>query len=60
MYNLAGQRIRLLRNAWTEAGAHEARWDGRTDSGTDAGSGVYCLLLRTPELTQSARLVLIR
>ena len=60
IYNLAGQRVRLLRDAWTEAGAHEARWDGRTDSETDAGSGVYLMLFRTPELTQSARLVLIR
>ena len=60
VYNLAGQRIRLLRDAWTEAGRHEARWDGRTDSGANAGSGVYLLLFRTPDLTQSARLVLIR
>ena len=60
VYNLAGQRIRLLRDAWTEAGSHRARWDGRTDSGAEAGSGVYCVLLQAPELTQSARLVLIR
>ena len=60
VYNLAGQRVRLLHDAWTAAGAHETRWDGRTDSGTDAGSGVYLMLFRTPETTQSARLVLIR
>lgn len=60
VYNLAGQRIRLLRDGWMEAGLHEAHWDGRTDSGTDAGSGVYCVLLQAPMFTQSARLVLIR
>ena len=60
VYNLAGQRVRLLSDAWSEAGSHEAHWDGRTDSGTDAGSGIYCVLLQTRTLTQSARLVLIR
>ena len=60
IYNLAGQRVRLLRDAWTEAGRHEARWDSRTDSGANAGSGVYWILFRAPDLTQSARLVLIR
>ena len=60
VYNLAGQRVRLLSDGWTEAGSHEAHWDGRTDSGTDAGSGIYCVLLKTRTLTQSARLVLIR
>ena len=60
VYNLAGQRVRLLRDGWAEAGSHEAHWDGRTDSGTDAGSGIYCVLLKTRTLTQSARLVLIR
>lgn len=60
VYNLAGQRVRLLHDAWVEAGSHESHWDGRTDSGRDAGSGVYCVLLQAPTFTQSARLVLIR
>ncbi len=60
VYNLAGQRIHLLRDAWMEAGPHETRWDGRTDSGTDAGSGIYLVFLQAPDLTRSARLVLIR
>lgn len=60
VFNLMGQQIRVLHDGWTEAGAHQAHWDGRTDTGADAASGIYWALLRAEELAQSTRLVLIR
>ena len=60
VFNLMGQQVRVLHDGWTEAGAHQAHWDGRTDTGTEAASGLYWALLRTGELAQSTRLVLIR
>ena len=60
LFNLMGQQVRVLHDGWTEAGEHQANWDGRSDSGAEAASGIYWVLLRTEELTQSARLVLIR
>ena len=60
VFNLMGQQIRVLHDGWTGAGAHEAHWDGRTETGTDAASGIYWALLRAEELAQSTRLVLIR
>ncbi len=60
VYNLMGQEVRLLRDGWKEAGVHHARWDGRTDSGAEAASGVYWALLQAGELTRSTKLVLIR
>ena len=60
VYNLMGQQVRVLRDGWTGAGAHQARWDGRTDSGVEAASGLYWALLQTGEFTRSTKLVLIR
>ena len=60
VYNLMGQQVRVLRDGWTEAGLHQVPWDGRTDSGTEAASGIYLALLQTGQLRQSTRLVLIR
>ena len=60
VFNLMGQQIRVLHDGWTEAGAHQAHWDGRTEAGTGAASGIYWALLRAEELAQSTRLVLIR
>lgn len=60
VYNLMGQQIRILRDGWTEAGVHQVRWDGRTDSGAEAASGVYWALLQSGEFTRSTKLVLLR
>ena len=60
VYNLMGQQVRVLRDGWTEAGTYQPRWDGRTDSGAEAASGVYWALLQAEEFTRSTRLVLIR
>jgi flagellar hook assembly protein FlgD len=41
IYNVMGQRIRLLDKANYTAGIHEVTWDGRDDSGSMMGSGIY-------------------
>ena len=60
VFNLLGQQVRVLHDGWTEAGAHQAHWDGRTETGAEAASGTYWALLKAGELAQSTRLVLIR
>lgn len=44
--DIRGNRIRYLLDGPRARGLHEARWDGRTDAGIPAGSGVYFCILR--------------
>ncbi len=60
VYNLMGQQIRMLADGWVEAGAHRVRWDGRTDVGVEAASGVYWAVLQAGGAVQTAKLALIR
>ncbi|MYA23061.1 MAG: T9SS type A sorting domain-containing protein [Gemmatimonadetes bacterium] len=60
VYNLMGQQVRVLADSWVAAGAHRVRWDGRTDAGADAASGVYWAVLQAGGAVQTAKLVLIR
>ena len=60
VYNLMGQQVRVLADDWVDAGAHRVRWDGRTDAGTEAASGIYWAVLRAGGIVQTAKLVLIR
>ena len=60
VYNLMGQQIRVLADSWLAAGAHRVRWDGRTDMGVEAASGVYWAVLYASEIVQTAKLALIR
>ncbi|MCK4513176.1 T9SS type A sorting domain-containing protein, partial [bacterium] len=41
VYDLAGRTVRTLADGAHEAGEYEVLWDGRTDSGDRAASGVY-------------------
>ena len=60
VYNLMGQQIRVLADEWMSTGAHRMRWDGRTDMGVEAASGVYWAVLQAGEAVQTAKLALIR
>ena len=60
VYNLMGQQVRVLADGWLAAGAHRVRWDGRTDAGVEAASGVYWAMLQAGTNVQTAKLVLIR
>ena len=60
VYNLMGQQVRMLADGWVDAGAHRVRWDGRTDVGVEAASGVYWAVLQAGGAVQTAKLALIR
>ena len=60
VYNLMGQQIRVLADSWLAAGAHRVRWNGRTDMGAEAASGVYWVVLQVSDAVQTAKLALIR
>ena len=60
VYNLLGQQIRVLADGWLAAGAHRVRWNGRTDMGVEAASGVYWAVLQAGGAVQTAKLALIR
>ena len=60
VYNLMGQQIRLLADGWVDAGAHSMHWDGRTDAGVEAASGIYLAVLQAGGAVQTAKLALIR
>ncbi|HEX2982435.1 MAG TPA: T9SS type A sorting domain-containing protein, partial [Ignavibacteriales bacterium] len=41
IYNMLGENIRTLINAYHNAGSYQTLWDGKNESGTDASSGIY-------------------
>ena len=47
VFNLQGQRVRLLRAETLDAGRHTHNWDGTADGGQVLSAGVYLVRLRT-------------
>ncbi len=53
IYDIAGQRVRQLREGVRGAGSYRTCWDGRDDDGRSVSSGIY--LYRITENRRSAR-----
>ncbi len=60
IYDVEGRRVRSLEKGVREAGAHRVHWDGRTDDGMLAASGVYFYQLRTGNERLTKKVVLTR
>ena len=41
VFNTRGELVRTITNQWYPQGEHTVSWDGRTQSGGHASSGIY-------------------
>ncbi len=60
IYDAAGQHVRTLVDDVLEAGGHEARWDGLSDGGSAAASGVYFYRISSGAYVETRKMVLLR
>ena len=60
IYDIAGQRVRVLEEGVKDGGAHVACWDGRDHGGRIVGSGVYFYALRAGDFSATRKLIVIR
>ena len=60
VYDLAGRKLRTLVDEVLEPGPHRTSWDGRTDAGRGAPSGVYFIKVEAPGFHATRKLVLLK
>jgi hypothetical protein len=60
IYNIAGQKVKILLDETRQAGSHSIVWDGRDESGNPAASGIYFYRLETTDFTESKKMVLLK
>ena len=60
VYNLAGQAVRTLADAWHLPGEHRVTWDGRDAAGRASASGIYIYRLTSEHGTLVGRMTLVR
>jgi hypothetical protein len=58
--NILGQEVRQLISQQQEPGVYKAHWDGKSQDGRDAGSGIYIIRLEAGRFQQSRKVLLIR
>jgi hypothetical protein len=60
VYDVSGRVVATLLDGVVPAGAHEARWDGHTDSGVAVASGVYVARLDAGGVRRTQKMVLLK
>jgi hypothetical protein len=60
VFDLLGRRLRTLLDGQVPAGEREVAWDGRDDAGARVPAGVYLCRVRTDDIVQTRRMILVR
>jgi hypothetical protein len=60
IYDVSGGRVRTLFEGTKPVGRHTILWDGKNDSGSQAGSGVYYYRLKAGKDVITKKLVIVR
>ncbi|MGA9119840.1 MAG: DUF362 domain-containing protein [Bacteroidota bacterium] len=60
VYDVNGKEVRVLVNGVLTAGNHSVRWNGSDDRGIAVSSGVYFYRLRTDNVMQSRKMLLVK
>lgn len=60
VYDVLGQEVRTLVNELQGAGAHQAEWDGRSNSGNALPSGIYVYRINAGTFTATRQMSLLR
>lgn len=61
VFDMLGNEIRtLVANESVVAGAHNAKWDGRDNSGSMVANGAYYYQMTTPEFTKIVKMQVVR
>ena len=60
IYNIMGQKIKVLVDEHQTAGYKDVYWDGKNDKGREVASGIYFYKLDAAEFSQGKRMVLLK
>jgi hypothetical protein len=60
VFNVLGQRIRTLVDETLEPNAYTREWDGRSDQGERASSGIYFYKLVSGDFSETRKAVLLK
>jgi hypothetical protein len=60
LYNVFGQKVRLLIDATLPPGSYTVTWDGRDEEGNRLASGVYFCRLSAGENSSTAKMILLK
>jgi len=59
IYNVLGQKVRMLVNNKLSAGFHQVVWDGKNDQGLKVSTGIYLLEMKSTDFIQTRKMMIV-
>ncbi|MCK5125066.1 MAG: M20/M25/M40 family metallo-hydrolase [candidate division Zixibacteria bacterium] len=60
VFNIIGQRVKLLFNGKASPGINTVEWDGRDNNGAPAATGLYFYRLKAKDFSESKKMILLK
>jgi len=60
IYNVLGQKVKILVNEFQTAGFKSVEWDGKDDRGSVVATGIYFYKLKAGEFIQTKKMVMLK
>ena len=60
VYNVRGEKVRTLENAFKAGGSHQTYWDGQDENGESVTSGVYFVHIKAGQEQQVIKMTLMK
>ncbi|UCG93988.1 MAG: T9SS type A sorting domain-containing protein, partial [Candidatus Aerophobus sp.] len=60
IYNILGQKVKVLVDEYQNAGYRSVTWDGKDDQGQEVSTGVYFYRVQAGNFMQSKKMVLTK
>ena len=60
VFNIMGQKVRILVEGRQSAGVHKVIWDGKNEKGKTVASGVYFYKLRAGTYVETKKMALLK
>lgn len=60
VFNLLGQKVRILVNQVESAGSHKIEWDGRDEAGNRTATGMYLYRIEAGDFKQTKKMILLK
>jgi hypothetical protein len=60
IYNIIGQKVKVLADEFQIAGTRSVTWDGKDTSGRTVASGIYVYKLKTDKYVESKKMLLLK
>ena len=60
IYNILGQKVKVLANEYQSAGHKSVVWDGKNQKGKVVASGVYFYKIKADDFTTAKKMLLLK